>query len=222
MYKKKTGYELVLLDFLFVYPTKDLFMDLWPKYRNQILHHGIMEAKNKKKKETADILSRVEANDEDNNLEGVLALHALFFLLPNKNKMHKQCLKKVIFEGPPGEKVDSIIAELAHQNGSFSPVIIYYCNEDKIPIVFHVCVNGLSYEVKYLTTALDIFFKLHFIFDLSYMGEGVNFLTFIQHFFFNIHLQNDLRSSNIMNLMIKIDESLANKFSKRILEKDFD
>lgn len=219
-YTKRIGYELIDIDFKHFYPNKDIMKEFWPKCRKTIIDLGIAKAtKNKSMMEKLKMGDGIQ--DDEKNLEGIIALHSLFYLLPNKNHTSKQNLEKICIKADPGTKVDDVIDKMC-KKGTPTPTIIYYNNESRVPYKFYVVVNDLMYEVQNVVTALDIFFKLYFVFDLQYPEECKNILSFIQVFFYDIYLEGDFRSSKILDLMSTIDEEKGSNFEQRVLNKQYD
>lgn len=91
-----------------------------------------------------------------------------------------------------------------------------------LPYKFYTCVNEVKYEFENLTSALDTLIKIFFVFDLKYPVECGNVLVFLQQFFFDIFLLSDLKSVNILSLMLKIDATRAKICNEKLLNKNFD
>lgn len=228
-YSKRYGYELIDIDFQHLFPGKDNLKEYWPVFRQAIIDLGIAEATDRKKANMACKLEAYkcveESQDRDKNMEGILALHSIFFLAPNKNSTTKQFLESILIQAEHGETIKDLVEKLSKEaatSNTFSPTIIYYVNDENIPHKFYVCVNDLMYETETAVTAIDILFKIFYVFDLAYPDKCTNLLTFIQHFFYNIYYECDFRSSKLMNLMIQIDETIGTAFEKRVLNKVFD
>lgn len=228
---RQNGFELINIDFDYLFPGKDNMKEMWPIFRRKILDLAISEAKKGRKKKQH-IIDKLEASfniefgtDDEKNFESILALHAIFYLHPNKNSYSNQFLGSIIIQAKPGDKVQNIIEKLAQEaasSGNFSPKIIYYTNEMNIPYKFYVCVNEVIYETRTAVTAIDVFFKIFFVFDLSYPKECINMMTFMQYFFYNILYEDDIRSSKLLNNMIAIDENIGEEFEQRVINKVFD
>lgn len=221
-YKRKTAYELLDIDFNYLFPEKDTFKHLWSTYRRSIIDLALTQKKNKDlqhKVELADI-----SRDEEKNMEGVIALHALFALLPNKMSNAKKNLNKIIRKANAGSKLNEIVMECSREatDNNFGPVIIYYENEDFLPYKFFICLNETVYETSNIVSAIDLLFKIVLVFDLGYCEECKVLCTFIQHFFFNIYMQKDFRGTSLIKWMAKLDITIGKEFEQRILKKDFD
>lgn len=209
--KKQMGYELVDIDFSHLHSgAASKLKSLWPKYVRRIVNLAYQEAKRKKDKSSIDKFKIKDNNeDEEQNLVGLLGLQAIFYLCPNKNKVTKQSFN-VLFRKTENralinEEVQKISEERAAKKMSLNPFVLYFEDEKSMPCKFFVCINHLVYEVGMFITALDTLVKSFFVFDLAYPEEGVNTLTFIQHFFLQIYLSTDIESNMINSLMCDID-----------------
>ncbi|KAL5285177.1 hypothetical protein ACFFRR_007120 [Megaselia abdita] len=231
-YSKKLGYQLIEIDFIHAFSGKNNFKRLWPKYRQNIIDMALISANKKSEKDkqrNKDIIKNLgmikENTDEEGNLAGFLAMQALFFLLPNKNNYVKQNLDKILLKAEKGSKVDDIIFELSLQQTKtkkFHPIIIYYEDKDYLPYKFYTCVNDVKYELENITTAIDVLFKIFFVFNLGYPGECLNLLTFLQQFFFDIFLEDDHTSVTALGVMVGVDSERAGICNRKILDKEFD
>lgn len=230
-YTRKFAFTLIDIDFAHAFPGKSLFKLLWPKFRTIIITMALEVAQRTEKdkiknKEMIKKLNRFNGElDEDGNLEGFTALHALFFLLPNKNKNTSQNLCKMLRKAEKGQKVEAIIRDLSENQkkmGSFHPIIIYYENEEILPYKFYTCVNDIKYEFENITTSIDILFKIFFVFDLKYPSECGNVLLFLQQFFYDIFLINDVKSVTTLSVMQKVNPERAKICNQKILAKSFD
>lgn len=221
------GYDLIDIDFDHFYPEKDTMKELWPKCREIIIELANKKARQppKNKAMIERLALQSEKDDDGKNFEGILAIHSLFYLLPNKNSSTKKSLEKILVQAEPGAKVQDIVDEISKKdvaNKNFNPTIIYYNNDDHIPYKFYVVVNDVMYETQNIVTAVDIFFKIYFVFNLQYPDECKNLLVFIQGFFYNIYLEGDFRSSKLLDLMTDIDYERGTQFSERVLSKLYD
>lgn len=152
---------------------------------------------------------RSEKVDDENNYLGCLALSAIFYMCPSKNKSSGQSLEKMFLKVPRGTMINQEIQKISEKvkgkQKEMNPFIIYYENENGIAFKFFVCINHLIYEMTNFISALDILFKSYFVFFLKYPPECVNVLTFLQHFFYKIFLDSDIASTTILGLMCDID-----------------
>lgn len=211
-YSKQLGYELVDIDFSHLYPKSvNNLKILWPTYVNTIIQLAYDDANsNKDKNGIAKFELKDKMLDDENNYLGYLALHAIFYLLPKSNKVSKQNINEMFRKAPKGtliyDEVRRISTEAAkNKKKELNPFIIYFENDQKVPYKFFVCINSLVYEIGNFMTALDTLFKVYFVFNLNYPKECTLLLTFIQHFFFQIFLPNDIESSSLNGLMCDID-----------------
>lgn len=231
-FTRKVAYTLVELDFIYAYPGKNHFKSLWPKYRQIIVNNGLKSADKKPEKDrkkNADIIKRMNRfagmTDEEGNLQGFTALLALYFLLPNKNKNTTQNLDAILHKAEKGQKVDDIMRDLSEkqkESGRFHPIIIFYEDQESLPYKFYTCVNDLKYEFENITTAIDVLFKIFFVFNLEYPEECKNVLTFLQQFFYDIFLCEDIKSVNALSVMIGINAARARECNRKILRREFD
>lgn len=86
---------------------------------------------------------------------------------------------------------------------------MYFEDEDQIPYKFFVCINFLIYEHDNFITALNALFISYFTFDFSYPPECLNIFTFLQHFYYQIFLERDVNSVNILSLIADLDADIA-------------
>lgn len=221
-YKRKKIYALLDIDFNSLFPSKDTFKDLWSKYRKSILELGLAQKNNAELKRKMNLT--VGVLDEERNLEGILALHALFHILPNKNKSAKKSLDKLLLLAKPGTKLQAILVQCSEKatSNNFSPIVIYYEDENFVPYKFYTCINDIIYETDIIVSAVDLLFKAIMVFDLAYADEVKVICTFIQNFFFDIFFETDFRGSSLIKCMAKINKEAGQMFEKRVLSKDFD
>lgn len=66
---------------------------------------------------------------------------------------------------------------------------------------FCICYDSIFYSFDNLLNAVDILFKLFFVFDIQYPIESKKFWIFIQRFFYNIKRSDDKVSSDIVDLI---------------------
>lgn len=66
---------------------------------------------------------------------------------------------------------------------------------------FYVVVDNLTFTFDNFVKALDICFKCHTVFNLNFAYESRFLWTFIQKYFYEIDLQNDCVSSDIISLL---------------------
>lgn len=221
-YKRKILYELLDIDYNSLFPNKDTFKDRWSKYRKSIIDLGLSQKHNTELKKKIAFYEGVK--DDEKNVEGLLALHALFNIIPNKNSSSKKNLDKILLKAKPGVKLRDMLIECSKKatNSNFSPIIIYEEDEDCLPIKFYTCFNDMPYEFDNIVSAVDLLFKSIFVFDLSYASECNVFCTFIQHFFFNLYYESGFRGSSLIKWMSRLDKTIARDFENRILTQDFD
>lgn len=219
-YKKSIGFELVDIDFSCLYPeSNDSLKHFWHEYSAKIIEVALKESRKKKDK---DAISRFKkhppAGDEDRNFVGCLALHAIFFMCPSKNKNSKQSLDKMFLRAQRGaminEEIQRISEECKKLKEDMNPFIIYFENDVGIPYKFFVCVNHLIYETTNFITAIDTLFKTYFVFNLKYPTKCISVLTFIQHFFYKIFLPSDVYYSTILSFMFEINIERATECEK--------
>lgn len=226
-FKKKEGFELVDIDFQFLYPNNvNNFKRLWGrKYIEEILKLAIKTAEDKKDKESAKKFS-CTVEDEENNFNSVLALNALFYLLPNRNKTQKQNLDYLLRKAPKGAKIDLEIKRIseiaAARKEDMDPFIQYFENENGIPYKFFVCINQQIYETLHFTTAMDIVFKSYYVFQMEYPPQCVVVLTFIQHFFYQIFLDEDVNYPLILSVMCDLDIDRGLECEEMMNNAEFD
>lgn len=224
MFEKNTSYQLVDSDFNEKYPGKDTLKDLWSKYRKAIIE--LVQKKCDKKKQSAFAkFNQNKIEDADKNWEGILAIHAIFYLVPNKNKMAKQSIQSILFKAPIGSRIDDLVKELSHKardTGSFNPRIIYFVNDDDEPYLFYIVINHIKFQLPNFTKAIDTLMKAFYVFELAYPRDCKPTLIFIQQMFYDILHESDVISINILDLVSDLDPEKAKFLNQRILSKNYD
>ncbi|KAL5292666.1 hypothetical protein ACFFRR_011443 [Megaselia abdita] len=212
--RKQHGFELIDIDFESLYPEKSgNLKHLWHRYSDKLLKmaYECAKAKSRKDKDAmAKFSQEAPTQDEEQNFKGSLSLHALFYLCPNKKKNCAQDLKKMFRQAQRGSKIDEEIlkiSEAAAKNGepAMNPFVLFFINDANMPYKFFVCVNHLIYELSSFVEAIDILFKSYFVFNLNYPPESENVLRFIQHFFYQVFLNDENISTSIYQLMYDLD-----------------
>lgn len=199
-YKKKNGFELIEIDFEDLYPniTGNL-KRLWPQYKKKILELALKKARKSKDKDQINKLKKKVSDgssDEENNFSDRTTIHALFFLCPSYDSTIKQDLDKMFKKVERGTNIDNAVRTISEKSAAdgktkTNPYILYFEDEAGVPFKFFDFIESLKYELSTCITALDILFKAYFVFHLQYPPEACNILTFIQHFYFQIHLDED-------------------------------
>lgn len=117
-YTRKFAYTLIDIDFNYAFAGKNLFKGLWPKFRQNIIKSAldVAQKSERDKLKNKDFIKKMQrfegVLDEEGNFEGFTAIHALFFLLPNKNKACTQKLSKLLLNAKKGEKVSTLYSFL--------------------------------------------------------------------------------------------------------------
>lgn len=226
-YLKKLGYQLVFIDFEFLYPGKDLLKRSFVKYREQIVNLALSRIKknNKNVKEKLETFFKENIEDKESNIQSLICLHALFFLLPNKNTRTTQNLDIILTKAEPDKRIAHIVFEKskeARSKNTFSPFIIYYENEKGFPDKIYVVLDDIYYQTENMITALDVLFKIFYVFHLQYPDECKSVLIFIQHFYYDILLVDDMRSKTTLNLIKALDSKKGKDLDERIRQQIFD
>lgn len=234
-YKKHQGWELIDIDFENSHPeSAGNLKHLWHKYVPKIINLAYEEAEGKTKKDKDAMLKysqKPPTPDEENNFLGCLALHALYYLCPKKNKTTSQILSKMFSRVENTTKIDDEVRKISERAAiegeqAMNPFILYFDDKHGVPYKFFVCVDQLVYELATFVTALDILFKSYFVLNLNYPPEAKNVLMLIQHFFFKIYLPNDGFYTTVLAVMCDIDidrglecEALMTNVSHRVEKK---
>lgn len=221
-YKRKGLYELLDIDYNMFFPKKDTFKERWSKYRKRIIELALSQKNNSEFKKKVSFFK--DLTDKEENIESILALHALFLVIPNKNSNSKKNLDKILLQAKPGVTILATLLECSEKakNDNFSPIIIYEVNEDSNPNKFYACLNDMSFQFENIISAIDVIFKAIMVFNLSYAEECKVMCTFIQHFFFDLYYESDFRGSSLIKWMSRLDKTIARNFEKRVLTQDFD
>lgn len=152
----------------------------WHQYCPQIIQLGIANAQGSNNKDSVEQLSTpAPISDDEQNWLSRLALHALAYLMPKKNKSSKPDLTKMFMKINNGTRVAEKIQELSEiakkKNETFSPFILYFEDENLMPNKFFVCINYLIYENSNFLTALNLLFKSYYcMYSIMCIHQNVN------------------------------------------------
>lgn len=226
-YSKKLGYQLFSIDFNFLYQGKDTFKGGFAQSREIIVNLALSRVKkcHQGVKDKFENFFEKKMEDKEKNIKSLLTLHAIFFLLPNKNTRPTQNLDVILLKAKPFERIADIVAEKsknARSKNTFSPFIIYYENENGVPYKIYVALDDIYYQMENIITAFDTLFKIFYVFQLQYPDECKGVLTFVQHFYYDILLVDDMRSKSSLNIRKFINAQKSKNLDVRIREKDFD
>lgn len=99
-YNKPSGYELLEIDFQYTYPnTTNNFKHLWPGYINRVTQLAFEEARSNRDKHVMETF-KIKEGDDDQNIDGFIALNVIFYLLPKSNKSVRQSLDRLFRSSP--------------------------------------------------------------------------------------------------------------------------
>lgn len=224
-YTKKNGFELIDIDFTHSFPEEtNKFKTSWITSTDQLINIAFNKAVKRGEKDANRFSITGITDDDEFNLKCCVALKALFYLSGNKNRRNNQQFEKLLLKLDKNELIQEkiqVLSELTKINKQdyMSPIILFYVDECNMPYKFFVCTNNLVYEFGNFVMALDCLFKCFFVFDLKYPKECLNVMTFIQQFYYNIFLKDDVTAVAITTLMFDVDSARAKECQQKMLEQ---
>lgn len=115
--KKQKGYELMEIDFELLHPgASSNFKKNCHRFVQPLLDLAIKEANDRKDKDSCAKFSLTQPQqDEEQNWSSRMALYAVHYLLPNKNKMIKQDINKMLLKVNPCTRISDKIIEISKE-----------------------------------------------------------------------------------------------------------
>lgn len=106
----------------------------------------------------------------------------------------KDSQESVLFLGKNQQEIEDRINHLTKTNLSIQPSI--YCIGKDIFSIEDICVifEDIRFKFSNILRALDICFKIIYVFDLEFPAESLIFYSFIETYFFKFKLTNNTNS----------------------------
>lgn len=110
----------------------------------------------------------------------------------------KDSQESVLFLGKNQQEIEERLHHLKKTNTSIQPSV--YCIGEDIFSVEDICVifDDIRFKFTNILRALDICFKIIYLFDLEFPAESLTFFSFIEIYFFK------LKSTNNVNTKVHI------------------
>ena len=144
-------------------------------------------------------------------LHGVLIPRSYEVKCSSYKKIHirpsiKDSQNSFILFGNTVEEAESLLLQLTEKNKSIQPFIIVIGNMFD-PQTVLVYFDNIRFKFHSVLHAVDVCFKIYHLFDLEYHLASNMVWTFLQKFFYNIHLKTD-KSYNMLSILLTELEAL--------------
>ncbi|KAL1492416.1 hypothetical protein ABEB36_010668 [Hypothenemus hampei] len=211
-YKQPSGYRLIDIDFKVAFHDRDGLLDKWETYFHPLLDFltKSQNLKDKKCKSQAEYVKKNLENISENGRSAAI-LHALHgYLVPTKvfvnninNKKNvtrftiRDSQEAFLIMGDSATEIEEKIRHLKTVKTSIQP-FIYGIGKDifslqQIGLYF----DDVRFEFKNFIRAVDLCYKIMYLFNLDFPQEAGIFYSFIEMFFYEF-------KSNISNPKIHI------------------
>lgn len=150
--------------------------------------------------------------------EDCVAIFALHYLLPpakigSKKSTWKpsiqDSIETVIIHAKEVGEVNQLIEEKKKKclsNGTtLQPLIVIIGEQITSLEYFFIYIEDIKYKLSTFKKCFDILFKMYQVLNLKYPPESINVLTFIQKQIYNIDLNQDIKTPNLLDLITKFN-----------------
>ncbi|XP_031338513.1 uncharacterized protein LOC116167315 [Photinus pyralis] len=230
-YRKPTGYRLVDMDFQQCFENRNGMLTKWDEYYFHILHFLSRDGhiKDKYIKGIVENLNQLSDLSENGKNAGILwCLHGYF--VPTKLVVTKKNDKKTstrytirdsqesfLFIGKSLQEVEDHISHLRKVKKSTQP-FIYGVGENIFSLSeITVYFDGIRYKFKNFIRAVDICFKLIYLFNLEFPPESIMFYNFLEIFFYFFEPKN---VSTRVHVIIDALKNVTSQLNMRETEKN--
>ncbi|KAB0798919.1 hypothetical protein PPYR_06799 [Photinus pyralis] len=213
-YKIPSGYRLIDIDFGLSFNNRNGLILHWENYWSSILNflNSDNNVKDKKAKALLETISSTPNLPENGRNAAIFwALHGYF--VPTKVVVSKTGTKRsslrytirdsqeaFVFIGRSLQEVEDHILHLKSQNVAVQP-FIYCVGDDIINLSGDVTVyfDGIRYNFKNFVRAVDICFKIIYLFDLEFPTQCISFYSFLESFFYEFKPKNNTSKVHILS-----------------------
>ncbi|XP_016963304.2 uncharacterized protein LOC108033477 isoform X2 [Drosophila biarmipes] len=207
-YSNFLGYGLVEMDFKSLYPETSSLILKWQSFREKIL--PILNAKLTDSVHL-NYLEQINAQAEGSDQLLALLLHVLLRSLGKRKIRDKNFIKSIkdsqlsfMVQGVTHSDVETEIqllrTTLYNRGESMHPIIVsvgldFSCSK------LYMLYNNIKYALPSFLSVFDICFKMFYVLQLKYPSDCSEFWMFVQKYFYEINLEDDLVSPSILCLI---------------------
>ncbi|XP_070068933.1 uncharacterized protein [Drosophila takahashii] len=224
--KQSFGYQLIEADFQKAYEGSSHYFDQWDTFKTRFVSAALLKIKDK---QSLNILKSFnEQLEETQNLLVLLLMHAV--LPPTARIKRSDKLKRLTVEDsriafviwrPTVGEIETYLKEIIElrylSKTTLQPIICLKGSSPYDITEYYLYVSSVFYKFDNILNCLDVCFKCFFVLNLKYPVECSLFWTFIQKFFYNIHLTTDLKSRSLSELLKELQPNNIN-----LLKNDVD
>nr|XP_016932242.1 uncharacterized protein LOC108011581 [Drosophila suzukii] len=202
------GYGLVDMDFKALYPESTSLIFKWQSFKEKIL-----PILNTKLTDSVDInyLEQINAQAEGSDQLLALLLHVLLRSLGKRKARDKVFTKSIkdsqlsfMIQGVRYSDVENEIqllrTTLYNRGESMHPIIVAVGLDLSCSKVY-MLYNDIKYALPSFLSVFDICFKMFHVLHLKYPSDSSEFWLFVQKYFYEINLDDDMVSPSILCLI---------------------
>ncbi|XP_031340791.1 uncharacterized protein LOC116168916 [Photinus pyralis] len=201
-YKRPSGYRLIDMDFRLMFDSGNLFLDKWEEDVNKLLTILKREVKDKYVKGVISLLKNDAVPEKCRDAVILWSLHA--YLCPTKKVVKKDINGKkntikftikdsqdsFVFVGKSHQELEDHLLHLKQLKNNIQPFILVVGENINNFKEMYVYFDDLRYTFTSFLRAVDICFKIFFVFNLDFPVECSTFWSFVGHYFYEIESVN--------------------------------
>ncbi|XP_066591694.1 uncharacterized protein [Prorops nasuta] len=213
-YKQPSGYRLIDMDFKAAYENESELLSSWPRCVEQLIKFLSIDFNIKERNSKSLIAEIKNRSDLDqNSLDAclLLILHAYFVPTSRivkkdengKNKTKRFTIKdsqeSFLFLASSIQEVEDHLDYLRRMKENIQPFI--YCLGSNIFSIneIYIFFDNIRYKAFSVIRALDICFKIFYVFNLEFPTASVIFYTFIENYFFKLKPKQNFSKIHIIS-----------------------
>ncbi|KAF2887458.1 hypothetical protein ILUMI_18715, partial [Ignelater luminosus] len=220
-YKLASGYRLIDMDFNMLYTTGDSLMTKWKANSEKIFDFISSDNHIKDKEINKCLRSAAEGKLTENSRDAVIfwALHGYFVPTAKVTRKDSSGRKSVtkftikdsqesfVFVGKSHQQIEEHVRHLKTlKESTIQPFILCVGNDITSVKDIYLYFNDIKYSFCSFLHAVDICFKLCYVFDLSFPSACTMFWNFIESFFFEIKSKSSFSKVHVLTETLKAAE----------------